>query len=78
MDPLDLITAYLAAARRGDWTTAYGYFADDLQIRVPGRSEWAGERVGKEHAMAYIDSAIARHAARSRWSSSTCWPPTSA
>ena len=61
MDPLDLITAYLAAARRGDWTTAYGYFADDLQIRVPGRSEWAGERVGKEHAMAYIDSAIARH-----------------
>ena len=64
VDPRDLITDYFAAARRGDWETAYGYFADDLRIRIPGRSEWAGERVGKHHAMAYIDAAIERHAGK--------------
>ena len=60
----DLITSYLTAARSGDWATAYGFFADDLRIRIPGRSEWAGERVGKHHAMEYIDAAIERHAGR--------------
>ena len=60
----DLITSYLTAARSGEWATAYGYFADDLRIRIPGRSEWAGERVGKHHAMEYIDAAIERHAGR--------------
>ena len=64
MDPRDLITQYLAAARRGDWTTAYEFFADDMRIRIPGRSEWAGERVGKQHAIAYIDAAFERHAGK--------------
>ena len=64
VNPRALITDYIAAARRGDWQTAYGYFAEDLRIRIPGRSEWAGERVGKHHATAYIDSAIARHAGK--------------
>ena len=64
MTPRALITEYLAAARRGDWTTAYGYMADDLRIRIPGRSAWAGERIGKHHAMAYIDAAVDRHAGR--------------
>ena len=60
----DLITTYLTAARSGDWATAYGFFADDLRIRIPGRSEWAGERVGKQHAIEYIDTAIDRHAGK--------------
>jgi ketosteroid isomerase-like protein len=65
MTPRELITNhYLAAARSGDFHTAYGYFADDLRIRVPGRSEWAGERTGKQHAIDYIEAARARFAGR--------------
>jgi len=54
------MTAYLAAAKRGDWDTAFGYFADDIAMRVPGRSQFAGEHRGKAAAMRYID-AIRRH-----------------
>ena len=54
------MTEYLTAARGGDWDTAYGYFADDMQIRIPGRSEWAGERQGKQHAVDYIQAARER------------------
>jgi ketosteroid isomerase-like protein len=54
--PRELITEYLAAARAGDWDTAFGYFADDLVFRVPGRSRFAGERRGKEAAVEYIQS----------------------
>jgi ketosteroid isomerase-like protein len=64
VNPRALITDYVAAARRGDWETAYGYFAEDLRIRIPGRSEWAGEHVGKHHATAYIDAAFERHAGK--------------
>jgi ketosteroid isomerase-like protein len=65
MTPRELITEhYLAAARGGDFHTAYGYFADDLRVRIPGRSEWAGERTGKEHAIDYIEAARARFAGR--------------
>ena len=65
MTPRELITDhYLAAARGGDFATAYGYFADDLRIRIPGRSEWAGERTGKQHAIDYIETARARFAGR--------------
>ena len=62
MTPRALISEYIAAARRGDWTTAYGFFADDVRTRIPGRSDWAGERVGRHHATAYIDAALERHA----------------
>jgi ketosteroid isomerase-like protein len=64
MTPRELITQYLNAARGGDFDAAYAYFADDLRIRIPGRSAWAGERTGKEHAVAYIDAARARYAGR--------------
>ena len=64
VNPRTLITEYVTAARRGDWQTAYGYFAEDLHIRIPGRSEWAGERVGKHHATAYIDAVVERHAGK--------------
>jgi uncharacterized protein len=56
MTPRELMTDYLAAAKRGDWDTAYGYFADDMLIRIPGRSAWAGERRGKGEAIAYIQA----------------------
>jgi ketosteroid isomerase-like protein len=54
--PRELITDYLAAARAGDWDNAYGYFADGIVFRIPGRSRFAGERRGKEAAVEYIES----------------------
>ena len=54
--PRELMTDYLAAARRGDWDTAFGYFADDIVFHIPGRSSFAGERRGKGAARDYIES----------------------
>jgi uncharacterized protein len=51
---------YIDAVRAGDWETAFGFFADDIVLRVPGRSALAGERRGREAARAYIDAALAK------------------
>jgi ketosteroid isomerase-like protein len=51
---------YIDAVRAGDWTTASGFFADDIVLRIPGRSPLAGERRGRDAALAYIDAALAR------------------
>ena len=56
MTARELMSDYLAAARRGDWDTAFGYFADDIVMRVPGRSAFAGERRGRAAAMDYIQT----------------------
>jgi ketosteroid isomerase-like protein len=50
------MTDYLDAARRGDWDTAFGYFSEDIVMRVPGRSRLAGERRGKQAAVDYIQT----------------------
>ena len=47
---------YLAAARRGDWDTAFGYFAEDIEFHIPGRSAFAGHQRGKAAAVDYIQS----------------------
>lgn len=51
---------YLDAAMAGDWDTAFGFFADDIALRIPGRSEFAGEHRGKQMAIDYIRTARAR------------------
>jgi len=56
MTPRELMTDYLAAAKRGDWETAFGFLADDLLIHIPGRSAFAGQRLGKQAAVGYIQS----------------------
>ena len=56
MSARELINDYLAAARRGDWDTASGYFADDLVVHIPGRSSFAGDRKGKAAAREYIEA----------------------
>ena len=56
----DLIPAIPQPAR-GDWATAYGYFADDLPIRIPAAP--SGRRSARPRA-AYIDAAVERHAGR--------------
>jgi uncharacterized protein len=54
--PQELMTEYLAAARRGDWGRAFGFFAADIVMHVPGRSAFAGDRQGKDAAVGYIQS----------------------
>jgi ketosteroid isomerase-like protein len=60
MSTLELMQDYIAAARRGDWETNAGYFADDIVLRIPGRSELAGEVRGRDTALRYIETARAR------------------
>jgi ketosteroid isomerase-like protein len=52
---------YLAAAKRGDWDTAFGYFADDIVFHLPGRSSFAGARHGKDAAVEYIETVRNHH-----------------
>jgi len=50
------MTDYLAAAKRGDWDTAFGYFAEDIEFHIPGRSSFAGDARGRDGAIAYIQT----------------------
>jgi uncharacterized protein len=61
MTPRELMTDYLAAAKRGDWDTAFGFLADDLLIHIPGRSAFAGQRLGKDAAVGYIENIRSRY-----------------
>ena len=56
MTARELMTDYLAAVKRGDWDTAFGYFAEDIVIHIPGRSSFAGDHRGKEAAVRYIEA----------------------
>jgi ketosteroid isomerase-like protein len=56
VSPRELMSQYLAAARRGDWETAFGYFDDNIVFQIPGRSGFAGEQRGKAAAVNYIQS----------------------
>jgi uncharacterized protein len=58
--PIDLMRRYVDAARRGDWETASGFFAEDIVLHIPGRSPFAGEHRGRDVAMDYIEQARAR------------------
>jgi uncharacterized protein len=61
MTPSELMTDYLAAARRGDWDTAFGFFAEDVVVRIPGRSAFAGDRRGRDAAVGYIQTVRDRY-----------------
>lgn len=50
------MTDYLAAAKRGDWETAFGFFAEDIAVHIPGRSVFAGDLQGKMVAVNYIQA----------------------
>ena len=59
MTTLELMHDYVAAARRGDWETGAGFFAEDILINIPGGSELAGEHRGRDVARRYIETARA-------------------
>ena len=46
---------YLDAARSGDWETGFGFFADDVVLHVPGRSDLAGELARAHHAKVEVE-----------------------
>lgn len=50
------MTDYLSAAKRGDWDTAFGYFAEDIALHIPGRSAFAGDPRGSDAAVGYIQA----------------------
>jgi ketosteroid isomerase-like protein len=52
MTPVELMRDYIACAHRGD-------FADDVLLRIPGKSAMAGEHRGREVARRYIETARA-------------------
>jgi ketosteroid isomerase-like protein len=56
MTPRELIAEYITAARSGDWDLAFAYFAEDVEIHVPGRSSMAGDRTGRAEAVGYIQT----------------------
>jgi uncharacterized protein len=60
-NPRDVIRRYLAAAAGGDWQAAFGFYADDLDVRIPGRSSFAGEHRGKQAAVEYINAVRERY-----------------
>jgi ketosteroid isomerase-like protein len=61
MTPRELMTDYLAAARRGDFDTAFGFFAEDIVIHIAGRSAFAGDRRGRDAAVGYIQAVRDRY-----------------
>ena len=61
MTPREPMADYLAAAKRGDWDTAFGFFAEDIVIHIPGRSPLAGDRQGRDAAVAYIQTVRDRY-----------------
>jgi len=61
MTPRELMTDYLDAAKRGDWDTAFGFFAEDIVIHIPGRSRFAGDRQGRDAAVDYIETVRDRY-----------------
>ncbi len=52
----EVMADYLAAAKRGDWDTAYGYFAEDMTVHIPGESAFAGDHCGRDAAIEYINA----------------------
>ncbi len=60
VDPAEVMRRYVHAMRRGDWDAGTAFFADDIVIRIPGRSEFAGEHRGRRAAVDYIAAAVAR------------------
>jgi ketosteroid isomerase-like protein len=61
MSAREVMERYLAAARTLDWDTAFGLFADDLEIHIPGRSPFAGDHRGKQVAIDYITAIRERY-----------------
>ena len=52
----EVMTDYLAAAKRGDWDAAFSYFSEDMTVHIPGESAFAGDHRGRDAAIEYINA----------------------
>src|SRR4029078_2860023 len=52
----EVMTDYLAGAKRGDWGAAFRDFAEDLTVHIPGESAFAGDHRGRDAAIEYINA----------------------
>lgn len=55
----EVVGKYLAAMQRGDREAALALYADDVVVRIPGRSAFAGERHGRAAFLEYLSAALA-------------------
>ena len=60
MNADEVLAEYAAAWARGDPETAFTYYADDVVMRLPGRSRESGVHVGKPAVVAAIQSLLER------------------
>lgn len=60
MTPDDVLAAYGAAWAEGDAPRAWGFYADDVVMRLPGRGPLAGSHVGRDAVIAAIEALLAR------------------
>jgi uncharacterized protein len=56
--PADVMQRYLKTMQSGGRDRAFGFFADDIVLHVPGRSPYAGERRGRYAVMEYLHAAL--------------------
>jgi ketosteroid isomerase-like protein len=57
--PLEVMQGYIAAARSGDFSAAYRFYAEDIVAHVPGRSAFGGDLRGRAAVIGYIEHARA-------------------
>jgi hypothetical protein len=57
---MEVLAQYSAAWERGEPDEAFAWYADDVQMHLPGRSAMAGPHRGKEAVVACIRALLAR------------------
>jgi uncharacterized protein (TIGR02246 family) len=60
MDPSAVMAAYAAAWEAGDPERAWGFYADDVVMHLPGRGSLAGDHRGRSAVIAAIQALLAR------------------
>ena len=60
MDAREVVEAYASAWERGDPQAAWGFYADDVVMRLPGRGSLAGLHRGREAVISCIQGLLDR------------------
>jgi ketosteroid isomerase-like protein len=56
----EVMASYSAALARGDREAAFSLYADDVVLRLPGRTAFAGEHRGRQAVVATLGALLAR------------------
>lgn len=60
VEPMEVMAEYAAAWERGDPEAAWEFYADDVVMRLPGRSGLAGVHAGRDAVVATIRGLLDR------------------